>query len=304
MALLEGAPTIVAEIAVTGGGDVGALSELAGQAFARDQMVVAAMGNHGGTLTSPAGASEVFGVGAYSLGNGYFFSEYVRGRTLDGRYKPDATGPTGVCTASNKSYQTGVDDDHGMLSFGGTSCATAVIGGAAHLLRNRLSAGQADPLPPGVVYAALLLAADRDAAVGDTLEGGGRVRLPNAGVLEFGEVDVAEHDLVSMPVSGEGAGVAEAKILVTAAIWWPEPGVNEQDASTAETRSDIDLLLLDGNGRLVDSSLDRVPVYERVEASGGSADTRWTVQMYGARVPAETRRVYWAAWIRSADPGD
>lgn len=304
MALVEGVPTIVAEIAVTGGGDVGAISELAGQAFARDQVVIAAMGNNGTTLTSPAGAAEVFGVGAYCVGSGYFYSEYVRGRTLDGRYKPDATGPTAVYTASNTSYQTGVDDDHGMLTFGGTSCATAVIGGAAHLLRNRLSAGQANPAPAGAVYAVLLLAADVNATVDDTLEGAGRIRLPGTGVLEFGEVDVAEHELVSLPVSGETAAIAEGKILVSAAIWWPEPDVNELDPLTTATRSDIDLLLLDERGRLVDSSLDRTPVHERVDAAGSFDDTRWTVQVYGARVPVETRKVYWAAWIRSAESGE
>ena len=78
------------------------------------------------SITIPADAEGSFSVGATNFSNGTLEYYSSRGPTLDGRTKPDITGPTGVSTTA-----------YGYQDFYGTSAAAPHVAGAAALIMEK-----------------------------------------------------------------------------------------------------------------------------------------------------------------------
>jgi Subtilase family len=88
-----------------------------------------------GSAAEPATAPEVFGVGAYCFSNGGLESFSSQGPTIDGRIKPDISGPDRV---SNATFGLSTGNCGG--GFPGTSAASPHVAGAAALVAQGSSA--------------------------------------------------------------------------------------------------------------------------------------------------------------------
>lgn len=116
-------------------------SQAANNAVAAGLVVTIAAGNEGPgycTIGSPGSAANVITVGAVSdpdnaacggyLGRGWYLADFSsRGKTADGRMKPDIVAP-GVCITSTDN------DGAGYVSLSGTSMATPFVAGVAALM--------------------------------------------------------------------------------------------------------------------------------------------------------------------------
>src|SRR5262249_46287124 len=130
------------------------ISLLADSVFDTGAVVLAAVGNvpGNGNVGAPANARKVLGIGAVDVKTFQPYADQSKGPTGDGRIKPDVVAPTNVETASNFQGPAGT----GLDTYGGTSAATSMAGGAAAALRTFLRGGSAD-VDPGHVYAGMIL---------------------------------------------------------------------------------------------------------------------------------------------------
>ena len=142
---------IVAEIQLNAG-EASASSTAADAAFDAGSVVIAANGNFGpgaGTVRSPGNAHKAIGIGAADLQSDALMSYSGRGPSADGRFKPDLVFPTNIEAPRASS-------DTALGSFGGTSAATPIAGGAAGLLRNWMRGGVGS-IDAGHVYSHMIL---------------------------------------------------------------------------------------------------------------------------------------------------
>ncbi|MFG3689621.1 S8 family serine peptidase [Micromonospora sp. NPDC047740] len=266
---------IVAEIQLNAS-ETSASSTAADNAYASGSVVVAANGNFGsgaGTVRSPGNAHKALGIGAADLVSDALMGYSGRGPTADGRYKPDLVFPTNVETARSGS-------DTAMGSFGGTSCATPIAGGAVGLLRNWMRGGVGS-IDAGHVYSHAILGGQTTWPF-DNNTGAGPFRLGTGGHAWWGKVNIAQGTQVDIPIT-----VAAGKTLLEGALWWPE---------SVSRHNDVDLRLVAPDGTVRDLSISGVSVFERA----GVSDVRaggWKLRITGFSVTG-TQTVYWSARTR------
>lgn len=285
-AILRGFDVIVTEIADTGDAR-NLMTRLACEAFDRGAIVVAAGGNDSLLpLPSPASAPRILAVGAHCVHDRLPIMAHSRGRTRDGRVKPEIGAPTSVYTAGNES------NEHVKRPYGGTSGATPFAAAAALYLKNWMGANGARQVWPGEVYA-MMLACGEEPRVHDR-KGTGFVRLPAGGTAWWGRTTVGARQAIEipLPLTRETNGIE-------AAIWWPEYGRNGLPPERRE-RAVIALQIASPAG-LLDISADPLSCFQRASlASYSTATGRWTVTIAGESLPRGAREVYWAAWAKPA----
>lgn len=260
------------------------ISSVANNAFDAGAVIIAATGDIGpeqSNVASPAMAQKVIGAGAFDAQADTTYNSQGKGPTYDGRVKPDVEGPTNTETAYNTS-------DIALGSFSGTSGSTPYVAGAAVLLRNWLlyTAGVTS-IDPGHVYAQLILAGQNLSPFYHTT-GAGPLRLPPLdGLAWWGEVAIdSAGTVIDIPLQID-AGVYDT---LDAALWWPE--------DVFQFHNDIDLLLIDPDGAVQDSSTSILSVFERARVKGPLASGRWALRIQGYTVPQGPQNVYWAAHAR------
>jgi hypothetical protein len=289
-AVSYGDKVIVAEIQASD--PYGTIEAAADNAFDLGAVVLAANGNFGpnaDTVTSPARAHKVLGVGAFSIQDDTTIDNnppgegiQSRGPTADGRVKPDLQGPTCTETAMNTSTTA----LWSTLGFCGTSGSTPYAGGAAALVRSDF-AGSYNATDPGWTYAALLAAAEHDTVIPfgsqpdwDNQYGAGQLKLPSAcRTWYYYATSITNGQIANLPLYFGGGSIG-----VKAAIWWPE--------KASEAHDDIDLFLLDPSGNWAGGSGTRGGVFEKVETLGTVTPGTWTLQVYGYDVKSGPQPVY------------
>jgi subtilisin family serine protease len=271
---------IVAEIE-EGGAEHGPISLAANAAFDAGAVVVAANGNFGpnpGSVSEPASASRVLGVGDFDVSDVTGSPSFTQGRgpTVDKRIKPDVQAPTNTETASNgcvrhkdcRRYQ----NDGAILRFDATSGATPYAAGAAALLRNLVaSARRTNDVEPGIVYALMILSgqkADIKKLDNSNDRGAGPLRLPTNGTLFWGAVSVKEGETIGVPIP---IHVPSPQRILDAALWWPED---------AGSHNDIDLSIVDPKGVERAASRSVPSVFERARFQGSMNDI-WHIRIEG-----------------------
>jgi serine protease AprX len=262
--------------------DRSGLALAADAAFDGGSVILGANGNRvTGSSTRvrcPANARRALGIGAYSILSGNQSVDQLKGPTLDLRIKPDIQTPTSVETADN----TG---DHGYSSFGGTSCATALAGGAAALLRN-LMLGSDESIDPGFVYAALIAAGDRSSPLNQT-NGAGHIRLPDACVVAKAKLAISHDETCEATIDMSTAPATR----VVAAIWWPEVARWEEDIPV-DNHSAFSMELVAPGGSPSVSTSEAESVFERVETSYSGAPGVWTLKVKGLNVTDNPQTLY------------
>jgi hypothetical protein len=274
---------VVVEAAHYGGN--GALTSIVNWAYRMSTAVISAAGNALNPTTPPEPADAPLGlaVGAYTIqGPPTYMSHLTHGSTADGRQKPEVGGPTGVLTA-----RRGAED--ALTSFGYTSGATPFVGGAALLLRNWMSS-RGDYVPPGQLYAMLVLCGRNPAA--DQQSGSGLIRLPDDGGLFWFPLTIKHGQ--SRTVRLDAAGAASR---MEAAIWWPE---DPTDGSAHPAESDRSWIQLEvfGPGGSYGTSPSTRSVFRRITVPAQNQDRYWTVKVSGSWVPKGEQVVYFAGWVR------
>ncbi len=285
------------------------LCAAADAAFANGIVVIAANGDTNIDIPVPAAAACAIAVGGYDM-NTKKRPPAMAGE-VEGRLKPDLLGPT--------DYQAADAYPKVAQWLGGSSGATAMIGGAAILLRNWLDL---QPVPAGVTpreyagltYAQLILAGpcDYNSACYShgcgsnpktgTTQGVGPIYLPPPEREPmFGAVPVGLGvDLIVQTVQ-ESAD----RTSLEAAIWWPEPDFACQDPSghscqggPVRRHSQINLVLQPSQGTAV-SSTDGASVFQRATARMQPDNNRtWDVHIVVAQAGPNIagQVVYWAVW--------
>lgn len=253
-------------------GPSGTLARAADSLFESNVAVIAANGNSGpgsGTVSSPASAHKVIGVGAYDVDTLGLESYSSRGPTSDSRYKPDLTAPDCFVTASASS-------DTALAGFCGTSGAAPVVTSMAMILRDILSWSSSAPggSQAGRIYANLINLGNRDwDSPFNNSEGVGEIAFPDGGFslyTGYRTLTNGDNDYVSFYVG------PDAK-KISAAIWWPE--------SDTATHRDLDLYLLKPSGSTSDSSLSYVSVFEHCEVFAPIATGTRKIKIHGDSVP-------------------
>jgi len=276
---------IVAEMQSLGD-DRSATSAAADAAFDAGAVIVAANGNNGplpATVTAPANAHRVIGVGNFDVQTQGQIVTQSRGPTRDGRVKPDVQAPTNTETASNAS-------DTAFKIFGGTSGSTPYAAGAAALLRNWLH-GISGVTDPGQIYAQLILSGQQPHPF-DNTTGAGPLRLPTNGWAWSGKVTVSDGQTCDIPLDIKGT----QPNTLDGALWWPEC---LPVAGLSEVHNDIDLYLVDPGGVVRASSVSVPSVFERARVTGTVAPGTWKLRLLGHSVSG-SQTVYWAAHVRLA----
>ncbi len=276
--------------------DLCAISIAADHAFDSGAAVIAPNGNkHLGadgstyrTVTAPAYARKVIGVGAYDFGftSGEPITAQNWGPTADNRVKPDVMGPTNTETADNGGPGL-------YFSFTGTSGAAPYVAGAAALLRGWLknAAGVRDP---GYVYAQLILAGRKTSPFDPKMGAGGIVLRP-PGQLHFGKISLIDGEQVDIPVSIGGIG----QFHVEAAAWWPERLEVDEQGNRVDTHNVIELRLLDKDQNLVYADVQHDGVFKRddINLVAHPGNVLWVrARMVGNGEAQQT--VYWAVAVR------
>ncbi|MBI3538682.1 MAG: S8 family serine peptidase, partial [Candidatus Eisenbacteria bacterium] len=229
-------------------------------------------------------ATRALGVGAYCVHDRGAIMAHSRGRTGDGRVKPDLGAPTSVYTAGNRS------DQQVEQPFGGTSGATPFAAAAALYLKNWMSAGGQMSVFPGEVYAMMLACGDEPRV--DERKGTGLVVLPSGGTAWWGRAIVGARQAVTIPLEPPRASAG-----FEVALWWPEYGRNGAPPAPRE-RATLALQVASPSGRVA-TSADPGSVFQRVSlADPPKSNGRWTVTIAGESLPRGAREVYWAAWAR------
>lgn len=267
---------IVAEVQLNAS-ETSAASAAADAAYDSGAVVVAANGNFGpgsGTVRSPGNAHKALGIGAADLQTDALMSYSGRGPTGDGRYKPDLVFPTNVETSRNTSNTA-------LGSFGGTSCATPIAGGAVALMRNWMRGGTGS-IDAGHVYSQAILGGQTTWPFNNNT-GAGPFVLGTGGHAWWGKVGIGNHGTVEIPIS-----VASGKTKFEGALWWPEG---------ASTHNDVDLALVSPAGTVFDSSISGVSVFERASVLSGLYPGTWKLRITGFSVSG-SQTVYWSARTR------
>jgi hypothetical protein len=268
-AVAVGDRVIVAELGAIES-ETSALSAAADSAYDAGAVVIAATGNTGpnaGSVTAPAVAQKVLGIGAVDVKTLATSSDQGVGPTLDGRVKPDVQAPTNVETASGQS-------DTATQVFGGTSAATAHAAGFAAVVRNLLRGNDIE-VDPGSVNA-FMIAMGAGSSWSPT-QGAGRLILPSNWSFTVAHPTISNHQTVSLRV---GVGPNHRLRL---AIWWPE-----QPA----THNDIDVVLIGPDGSTVWGASGSVNnVFERINTSS-LPEGVYTVRINGFSVPGGTQLVH------------
>ena len=248
----------------------------ADSAFDSGAVVVASVGNDGGTPANhigyPAWGHKVIGVGALDqTKTRAAFS--ATGPTNDLRTKPDLCS-LGVDTRwARFSSDTAIDP-----AVNGTSVAAPFVAGAAGLLRRWMNVAFGFSVEPGAVNAMLLAAGEnRVSPAFNNSIGAGNLLLPTNASIHTGKITVTHQQTVDVGVS-VGAGT-----LIDAAIWWPE---------TVAQHNDIDVTLKTPAGSDASSSHSVGSIWEKVSKSSTTTGT-WTVSIRGYSVSG-TQTVYWA----------
>lgn len=273
---------IVAEIQDTGG-DTGAISTAADQAFDAGAVVVAAAGNFGcgagnvgipGSVRAPGNARKALGVGAVDVTSLALECYSGRGPTSDGRVKPDILGPTNVNAASNVS-------DTALQLFTGTSAATPNAAGATALMWEFF--GQA---APGFINSVMINSGRNlaSSAAFDNSNGAGLPFLPVNGTIFSSSVIVSSGGTVDVPIDVTGNIQ-----FIDSALWWPEsPGLH----------NDVDLQLVNPNGVVVASSVSSASIFEKARATTGLVDGTWKIRIHAFNVTG-SQLVFWA-WFQQS----
>src|SRR4051812_31245285 len=184
---------IVAEIQLMSS-DTSASSQAADQAFNSGSVVIAANGNYGpgaGTVASPGNAHKALGIGAADLQSDVLESYSGRGPAPDSRIKPDLVFPTNVETSRNTS-------DTALGSFGGTSAATPIAGGAAGLERNWMRGGTGS-IDAGHVYSHMILGGQQTFPFNNST-GAGPFQLGVNGYAYWGKTAIGNGGRIDIPV--------------------------------------------------------------------------------------------------------
>lgn len=268
---------IVAEIQLNAS-ESSASSAAADAAFDAGSVVVAANGNFGaegaGSVRSPGNAHKALGIGAADLQTDVLMGYSGRGPSNDGRYKPDLVFPTNIETARSTS-------DTALGSFGGTSAATPVAGGAAALLRNWMRGGTGS-LDAGHVYSHMILGGQTTFPFNNNT-GAGPFVLGTGGHAFWGKTNIGHGGRVDISIP-----VSAGKTKVEGALWWPERTTGHND---------IDLELIAPDGTVRDSSWSGVSVFERAGVYSGVTSGTWKLRIKGYSVSG-TQKVFWSARTR------
>src|SRR4051794_19436883 len=267
---------IVAEIQLVAS-DTSASSAAADAAFDAGSVVIAANGNFGpgsGSVASPGNAHKALGIGAADLQSDVLESYSGRGPAPDSRYKPDLVFPTNVETSRNTS-------DTALGSFGGTSAATPIAGGAAALERNWMRGGVGS-IDAGHVYSQLILGGQTTWPFNNDT-GAGPFQLGVNGIAWWGKTGVANGARVDIPIS-----IPAGRTLLEGSLWWPE--------GTA-THNDVDLELVAPDGTVKAYSNSIVSVFERASVRSGVYPGTWKLRMKGYSVSG-AQTTFWSARIR------
>jgi hypothetical protein len=288
------------------------LDALAEAAFAAGAVVLAANGNDPGqAVGAPARAPGVIGVGFYNSA----FSpsspgSHSRGR-IHSRFKPEVIAPSNYKSAqASASPPPSTDFQYFDKTSGATPVGAAV---AAELLRWMRGAWafpwmKRPVIPPGQVYAQLILAGDTpysSTAGGgqgfDEALGAGYLRMHTDGMGSWGSVVVAAGDPpLQIPVPAAGAGATQ----VDAALWWHDD--NEPDDATQPYggRSEFSLSIVPptSSGIASGGSSAAGGTFQRARAGslapGATRVQGWVIEIAPTAVPAGSRVVYWAAAAR------
>jgi hypothetical protein len=267
---------IVAEIQLNAS-DTSASSTAADAAFDAGSVVVAANGNFGpgvGTVRSPGNAHKAIGIGAADLQSDALMGYSGRGPSTDGRFKPDLVFPTNVETARSTSNTA-------LGSFGGTSAATPIAGGAAALMRNWMRGGTGS-IDAGHVYSHMILGGQTTYPF-DNNTGAGPFELGVNGHAWWGKTAIANGQQVEISIP-----VAAGKTLLEGSLWWPERTTGHND---------VDLQLVAPDGTVRDSSVSIVSVFERAGVSTGVYPGTWKLRIKGYSVSG-AQTTYWSARTR------
>ena len=237
-----------------------ATSVAVNNAHAAGIVVAVAAGNSGAgtcTISSPGAAADALTVGAMAdMGVAGFKQAYFssRGKTLDGRIKPDVSAPGVNITSADNGTGTGY------AVFSGTSMATPFVAGTALLMRDRAPA-----LTAAAVKSTMMTTAQDWGRGGDNKVAGstgadidyGAGRLDAFAAIEAVGADLGagpampSHQLLEGSLSGTGAQV-DYPLNVTGttfpiAATLIHPGVTGATASSP----DFDLYLIAPNGTQV-----------------------------------------------------
>ena len=268
---------IVAEIQLNAGEASGS-STAADAAFDAGSVVMAANGNFGeegaGSVRSPGNAHKAIGIGAADLQTDLLEDYSGRGPSADGRYKPDLVFPTNVETARSTSNTA-------LGSFGGTSAATPIAGGAAGLLRNWMRGGTGS-IDAGHVYSHMILGGQTTWPFNNDT-GAGPFRLGTGGHAYWGKTNVANAARVDIPIY-----IPAGKTRFEGSLWWPE---------ATSGHNDVDLELIAPDGTVKDISISAVSVFERAGVTSGVYPGTWKLRMKGYSVSG-TQKTFWSARTR------
>ncbi len=267
---------IVAEIQLVAS-ESSASSVAADAAFDSGSVVIAANGNYGpgsGSVASPGNAHKAIGIGAADLQTDVLESYSGRGPSNDGRYKPDLVFPTNIETSRSTSNTA-------LGSFGGTSAATPIAGGAAGLLRNWMRGGLGS-IDAGHVYSHLILGGQTTFPFNNNT-GAGPFQLGVSGNAWWGKTNVSGGARVDIPIA-----VTAGKTLFEGSLWWPE---------ATSGHNDIDLELIAPDGTVRASSWSGVSVFERASVRTGLYPGTWKLRLKGYSVSGSPK-VFWSARTR------
>jgi hypothetical protein len=268
---------IVAEIQLNSS-ETSASSTAADAAFNAGSVVVAANGNFGeegaGSVRSPGNAHKALGIGAADLQTDALMAYSGRGPSTDGRFKPDLVFPTNIETARNGS-------DTALGSFGGTSAATPVSGGAAALLRNWMRGGTGS-IDAGHVYSHMILGGQTTFPFNNNT-GAGPFVLGTGGHAFWGKTNIGNGGRVDIPIY-----IPAGKTKFEGSLWWPE---------ATSGHNDVDLELIAPDGSVRDSSISVSSVFERATVASGVYAGTWKLRIKGYSVSG-SQLTYWSARTR------
>lgn len=276
------------------GGYLSSIAVAADNAFDAGAVIIAANGNWDppatlpvpdGTVSVPALAHKVLGVGNFDVQSQVQIASQRRGPTIDNRIKPDIQAPTNTETASNTS-------DTALRVFSGTSGATPYAAGAAALRRNWMR-DISFTTDPGQVYAHMILSG-QDTFVFNNTTGAGPIELPINGISFWGKVSIQPGQTIEIPLTIK----SDVANDLDGALWWPE-WVQEFWGLTLDPHNDIDLYLIDPNGNFMSSSLSIPSVFERARAKGSVEPGTWILQIRAYSMDTLSQDVYWAATVRT-----
>lgn len=257
-----------------GSDETGTTALAADDAYEAGMLVFFANGNGGpgaGTVSAPASAHKVIGVGAFDVTTGNQYNGQSRGPTNDGRIKPDLQAPTSSESTSNAS-----DSAQGTICC--TSGATPYASSAGMLLTDWFGSFLT---APGQIYSMMINYGENRYGFINNTEGVGPFRLGAGGVHYSGSR--------TLTTTGQNVyvniDVPPGKEDLRAAIWWPEDAV--------DAHNDIDLRLEHPFGSSVQSSVSINSVFEHVIVSNPPSGP-WRIRIRAFNLPTGPQEVFYA----------